>query len=776
MTERTVALLGNPNCGKTTLFNALTGTRQMVGNWPGVTVEKKEGLVRIGSHTWTVVDLPGTYSLGSGHSVSTDERIARDFALSGEAQLVVNIIDASNLERNLYLTVQLIEMGVPLILALNMTDIAKAEGITIDIPALSERLGCPVVPIVASKGGGIEDLKATVARVADTGTATHAPIAYAEEIEAAVQELVPHLEAAGGLRAQRWLALELLEGDNRLVARFPALGSRVDELRARIEADLGCDADTMIASGRYEAVAALTEGVVRRAGLVGRSLSDRIDRVVLNRLLGIPIFLFVMYLMFMFTINVGSAFIDFFDIAAATIFVDGVAHLLGQAGSPEWLTTVLASGVGGGIQTVATFIPIIACLFLFLSALEDSGYMARAAFVMDRFMRLIGLPGKSFVPLIVGFGCNVPAVMASRTLEAERDRTMTIAMTPFMSCGARLPVYALFAAAFFPTNGQNLVFALYLIGILAAVFTGFVLKHTLLPGQTSPFVMELPPYHLPTLRTVLIRTWDRLKAFVIRAGRVLVPVVAVIAVLNSWGRDGSFGNEDTESSVLAGIGQAIVPVFEPMGIREENWPATVGVFTGLLAKEAVVGTLNALYSGLAEASAAGADDPGMGDEAPSYDLAAGLSEAWGTIGENLSGIADSVADPLGLSVGEIAEIDAAAEEQGVEAGTFGAMRALFDGQVGAFAYLLMVLLYVPCTAAISAIWREAGARWTAFVSGWTLLMGWGSAVLFYQAATLARHPVSSGLWIAGILGVFGLTILVLRRLGRQGGPNVPAVV
>lgn len=351
--------------------------------------------------------------------------------------------------------------------------------------------------------------------------------------------------------------------------------------------------------------------------------------------------------------------------------------------------------------------------------------------------------------------------MATRTLENERDRTMTIAMAPFMSCGARLPVYALFAAAFFPANGQNLVFLLYLIGILAAVFTGLVLKNTLLPGSTTPFVMELPPYHIPTLRAVLLRTWDRLKSFVIRAGRVLVPVVAVIAVLNSWGRDGSFGNEDTDNSVLAAIGQTIAPAFEPMGLRPENWPATVGIFTGLLAKEAVVGTLNALYSGMGETEEAQ-------EEAAPYSLTAGLSAAVATIGENFGDLADALTDPLGIEIGDLSSTDAAAEELEVSTGTFGAMRALFDGQAGAFAYLLMVLLYVPCTAAIAAVWREAGPAWTGFVSVWTLMMGWGSATVYYQAATFARHPEASALWIGGVLAAFALVILVMKRIGGTG--------
>lgn len=770
MSSPTIALLGNPNCGKTTLFNALTGTRQMVGNWPGVTVERKTGQFRHGDTVYDVVDLPGTYSLGSGHEVSVDERIARDFALSGDAQLFVNIVDASNIERNLYLTLQLVELGAPVVVALNMMDVARAQRLEIDVAMLAERLGCPVVPIVAARGSGIEALKDEVARaLAAPAAATPRTdaVRYLPQIEAAVAELLPLLGDAGVRRAPRWLALELLEGSELLFERLPALAPRVEALRRALENDLGYDADTAIASGRYDAVAEMTAAAVRRGHELRRTHSDRIDRLILNRVLGIPIFLMVIYLMFLFTINVGSAFIDFFDIAAQTLFVGGVGEVLDRLGSPDWLRVLLADGVGGGLQTVATFVPVIAALFLFLSVLEDSGYMARAAFVMDRFMRLIGLPGKSFVPLIVGFGCNVPAIMASRTLENQRDRTMTIAMSPFMSCGARLPVYALFAAAFFPTAGQNLVFALYLIGILAAVLTGLVLKLTLLPGAAAPFVMELPPYRLPTLKGVLLRTWDRLQAFVVGAGRIIVVIVVVLSFLNSWGSDGSFGNEDSSNSVLSGVGRAIVPVFEPMGISEENWPAAVGVFTGILAKEAVVGTLNALYAGLAE------DDRA---EATPYDLIGGLKAAVASVGENLSALGGQLIDPLGLGIGDVADQSAAAETLKVEPGTFGAMRALFDGQAGAFAYLLMVLLYVPCTSVIAAVWREAGAGWTAFVSLWTMLLGWGSAVVFYQTATFARDPSGATFWIGAVLAAFTVTLFALRRIGQRGAPPPRPVV
>ncbi|MGZ9034549.1 MAG: nucleoside recognition domain-containing protein, partial [Rhodospirillales bacterium] len=357
--------------------------------------------------------------------------------------------------------------------------------------------------------------------------------------------------------------------------------------------------------------------------------------------------------------------------------------------------------------------------------------------------------------------------MAARTLENQRDRTMTIVMAPFMSCGARLPVYALFAAAFFPVGGQNLVFGLYLIGIAAAVLTGLVLKQTLLQGETSPFIMELPPYHLPAIGNVLIRTWDRLKGFVLRAGRVIVGVVVVIAFLNSWGSDGSFGNQDSDKSVLASIGKTMVPVFRPMGIEEENWPATVGIFTGLLAKEAVVGTLDALYSGLAAGEAA---DPAAEEaDGPGFSLWDGIAEAFATIPANLAAVAELVTDPLGLDIGDVASPEAAAADQEVATGTFTAMATRFDGAAGAFAYLLLVLLYMPCVAATAAVYRETNVRWTLFVCAWTTLMGYSAAVLFYQAATLSRDPWTSMLWILGMLSLLGSALAAMWLMGRREG-------
>jgi ferrous iron transport protein B len=763
----TIGVVGNPNCGKTTLFNALTGSKQRVGNWPGVTVERKTGRYRYQGVEFSLVDLPGTYSLDvTDHQVSLDERIARDFVHGREADLILNILDASNLERNLYLTTQLIEMGRPLVVALNMMDVARDKGLRIDVAALASRLGCPVVPVCAANGEGVENLKGVLLRALEAPPVPTAEIRYSPLIESAIESLVPRLApiAKGSGDSPRWLAARLLEGDD-LARRLVGDAVPAEEVR-RLLGDQADEVDILLADGRYGIAHALTQATQTKTGQASRNLSDSIDRVMLNRALGIPIFLVVMYLMFMFTINIGGAFIDFFDQAAGTLFVDGPAALLEGLGTPGWLVVLLANGIGGGIQVVATFIPIIAFLYIFLSVLEDSGYMARAAFVVDRFMRTIGLPGKSFVPLLVGFGCNVPAIMATRTLENQRDRILTILMAPFMSCGARLPVFALFAAAFFPVGGQNVVFGLYLIGIAVAVLTGLVMKHTLLKGESTPFVMELPPYHLPTLKGVAIRTWERTQGFVVRAGRIIVPMVLVLNVLNSLGTDGSYGNEDSDRSVLAEIGRTLAPAFSPMGLDEENWPATVGIFTGILAKEAVVGTLNATYSALAAA------DAGESPEEAEFSLMGGLTGALATIPANLSDSLGTWADPLGLDLGDLSDAEAAAEAQEVSTGTFGAMAARFDGAAGAFAYLLFILLYFPCVAAIAAIYRETTPGWTLFAALWTTGLGYALATIFYQGAIFARDPLSSAAWIGIMVGSFALVLIIMRRwAAREPAPD-----
>ena len=596
-----IALIGNPNSGKTTLFNALTGAHQRVGNWPGVTVEKKSGSFTYLDRECEIVDLPGIYSLEQDY-LGLDEEIARDFLSSSDFDVIINIIDASNLQRNLVLTQQVLELGHPAVVAINMVDIAQHQGIQVDVESLASELGVFVTPIVASRQTGVDELLANIF----------------------AREHIPEVEP-------------MTNGEfvsDKIVKRYYRAGEIVNS-----------------------AVQMLP---------VQHTITERLDNWVLNRWLGIPVFLAMMYFMFTVAINFGAVFIDFFDILFGAVVVDTPRWLLESANAPEWLIVLLADGLGGGIQLVATFIPVIAGLYLCLSLLESSGYMSRAAFVIDRLMSGIGLPGNAFVPLIVGFGCNVPAVMAARSLGRESDRLLTIAMAPFMSCGARLTVYALFAAAMFPENGQNSVFGLYILGVCMAVLTGWLFRKQIFDQESTPSFQEMPAYHLPVVRNILLTTWFRLKGFVFRAGRTIVLVVVALSFLNSVGTDGSFGNEDSEVSVLAVIGKSITPVFAPIGLKEDNWPATVGLFTGIFAKEAVVGTLDALYSD---------GDAEVGDAVP--DLLSSTAEAFGSIQHNIVDLAGSFADPLGISLTETSTLTAAAESQGVAETTLTRMAALF---------------------------------------------------------------------------------------------------
>ena len=764
--QLTIGVVGNPNCGKTTLFNVLTGSRQQVGNWPGVTVEKKTGEYSFANKKINVVDLPGTYSLeAADDQVSLDEKVARDYVASKEADLIINILDTSNIERNLYLTSQLVEMRVPMILVLNMMDAVKQRGIKIDTDFLSQKLACPVVGISATTGMGIDRLKTIIDQAYNELLIPAIEIKYSSALEQAISNLAPLLQeqATESQSDLRWLTLRLLEDDTlaKEIAGNQVMDT-VKRLQQQVEIETDDEIDILAADARYGFVNELTQQSVCRLNEVSRHTSDKIDRIILNRFLGIPIFLLVMYAMFMFTINIGSAFIDFFDQAVGAIFVDGLSVILTEINFPEWLVVLIANGIGGGIQVVATFIPIVGFLFIFLSALEDSGYMSRAAFVMDRLMLMIGLPGKSFVPMIVGFGCNVPAIMATRTLDNEKDRILTNLMNPFMSCGARLPVYALFAAAFFPVGGQNLVFGLYLLGIIVAVLTGLIMRHTLFKGEATPFIMELPTYHMPTIKGVYIKTWDRLKSFIFNAGKVIVPMVLVLNFLNALGTDGSFGQENSQKSVLSEIGRFLTPAFKPMGIEEDNWPATVGIFTGVLAKEAVVGTLDALYSQMATGGITEEND---------FNLQQSLIDACATIPENLIAVADNFLDPLGLNIGDVSSLDAAAESQEVTSSTFGAMRSSFDGQAGAFAYLLFILLYAPCVAATTAIYRETNVNWALFVVFWTTGLAYMTATMYYQIATYSQHPGYSLQWVVGLIVAFMFVLAGLWLYGKSGQIN-----
>lgn len=758
-----IALIGNPNSGKTSLFNKLTGSRQHVGNWPGVTVDKKTGYYNYKQQRVDVIDLPGTYAVESQQTgVSQDELVVRNFILSDDDCLIVNIIDATNLQRNLYLTTQLLDLNRPMIVVLNMIDAVDKSGERINTDELEIQLGCPVVAISTKRGTNIDKLLLIIeSNLKHPENPQPRMQMLNDPQEQIVEQFLSAIPAASPIHSfTRWQLFELLLGfvDE---SSFTAEEHReLIECREKLGRFCGGELDIVLASSRYDAIDKLSRTVLERPREASKSFTKRLDKLALGRIMGIPFFLGVMYLMFMLSINVGSAFIDFFDKLMGTILVDGTKHYLGDAGAPDWLVTILADGIGGGIQTVSTFIPVIAAMFLCLSFLEDSGYLARAAVIVDRGMRSIGLPGKAFVPMLVGFGCNVPAIMGTRTLESSRDRLMSIMMIPYMSCGARLPVYALFAAVFFPTNGQNVVFLLYLLGIAVAVFTGLALKYTILPGNATPFVMELPSYRMPTMRNLLTLTWEKLKSFIIRAGKAIVIMVVALSLLNSLGTDGTFGNEDTDKSVLANIGKTITPAFTPMGIEDKNWPATVGIFTGIFAKEAVIGTLNALYSSMG--------DEGEDEEETPYNMMEGIKEAFASIPENLAGLAETFTDPLGIS-GTMAggDLDTVKEENEIDDNTVTQMHIAFGTTSAAIAYLIFILLYTPCAAALGAVYREAGAKWTFTVAIWTFVIGWICATAYYQASLLSTAPSQATGWLVGLAVALVAIFFALRFIGRS---------
>ena len=654
----TIAIAGNPNCGKTALFNALTGARQHVGNWPGVTVKKKEGYFELGDRQIRLVDLPGTYALFAN---AEDERAAVDYLLSREASLIINIVDATNLERNLFLTSQLADMKIPMVIAVNMMDIAVNREIQLDLDELSDFYGVPCLPLSAVSEKSVTNFISQMGHVLASPMALPKQMVYGDKVEEAVKVLEPKVAPVAKLldADSRWVSLMYLGNEKSYADKFAEAGVKLD--KAEVVKILGEEPEFAMAENRYS-ISHEVAGKATVSVRTKKTFSDKLDAVLLNRWAALPIFLVVMYLVFWIAVTIGSAFIDFFDVLFGAIFVDGLGYLLGDVlGCPSFVTAVLADGIGAGIQTVSTFIPVIFFMFLCLSFLEDSGYMARAAFVADRFMRFLGLPGRAFVPMMVGFGCGVPGIMGSRVLESKRERFLTIFLVPFMSCGARLPVYALFAAAFFGKMAGTVVFLLYLAGVLFAIAYGLFLKKSLFQGQASNFVMELPPYHLPKFKSLMIHCWQRLRDYIWRAGKVITLAVAVLGFLNSFGivekmyvdvdgktteivqaedgyqmvkenEDGeaenvalpegfvvdeskvvksnefTAGNGDSENSLLSIIGKAITPVFEPFGVEKENWPASVSLFTGLLAKEAVIGTMNSLYSMVGENAEAPAEE------------------------------------------------------------------------------------------------------------------------------------------------------------------------
>lgn len=757
----TVALIGNPNCGKTALFNLLTGLHQRIGNWSGVTVERKSGQVLGRGFDFELVDLPGTYALTlPAFCHGADETIAIQFLQQEPFDLILNIVDATHLERHLYLTLELLEMGLPVVLVVNMMDLVSQD---LPLDQFSKVLQCPVVGISATKHTGIQSLIAIVQQTIESPQfCPEKPpsVVYPPMVQSAIDELVPWISssvpcARGKLSIKQALAVRCIQADTDLTGspQSESFKQAFTEVRERLANQPEFEADILIAKSRYETIHDWLKVLALPSAPFKHPLTERIDKIVLHRYFGVPIFLFVMYSLFVFAIHVGGLLTPFFEIVANTILVDGVAHVLAKCHAASWVIALLANGVGTGISTTVSFIPVIGSMFLFLSLLEGSGYMARAAVIVDRFMRFVGLPGKSFVPMIVGFGCNVPAIMATRSLENKRDRILTVLMSPFMSCGARLAIYTLFVAAFFPDNGHNIVFLLYITGILMAAVTGLLLKKTLLKGEPSPLILELPSYHFPQPKTLLRHAGQRLQRFIFKAGKLIVPLCLIIGMLNALGNDGQWRHqESTSDSLLASMGRSLTPLFSPMGIEEDNWPATVGLLMGVLAKEVVVGTVNALYS-----QELGLENHHADNE---MHLLADLKSAFATIPQELSDLSDGILHPLNSMV-EAGEIDTS---------VFTIMQQRFHGQAGAFAYLLFVLLYFPCVSATGAMLREVNRSWTLFSVVWTTAIAYAAAVIFYQIATFSLHPyyatTAIGLSLSMLLGLVCVCIHLGRKVPR----------
>jgi ferrous iron transport protein B len=667
MTEKiTVALAGNPNVGKTSIFNAITGSKQHVGNWPGVTVERKIGKRVHNDVTMEIVDLPGTYSLTA---YSLDEIIARDFIIEEKPDVVVQVIDATNLERNLYLTTQLMELGVKIIIALNMTDLALAKGDNIDERKMQEFLEVPVISTIGSKGSGIEGLLNEVTKEIHKTRVTENVFTYEDGIEDSVEKLGSVLETDPYFAhyPSRWFSLKLLEGDENIMkkAKESDSYSKINNILRENDADA---LESKIADQRYKTIQTMLKQVcnINTCRLTG---SDMVDRVVTNKVLGIPIFLSLMWAAFEVTFTFGTPFMNIID-----IFFGWLAETAANVISVPWLASLVGEGMIAGVGSVIIFLPNILLLFFMISLMEDSGYMSRAAFIMDKVMSKFGLHGKSFIPLVMGFGCNVPAIMATRTIEDTRDRLITILIAPFVSCGARLPVYVLLAGAFFGHDAGVVIFGLYALGILVAVLSAKLMRSTILKGEDTPFIMELPSYKLPTLKGSLIHMWERGKIYIKKAGTIiLIGVVGVwlLASIPAPGSTGAFASEEvygTTESVIGVIGQILEPLVAPLGF---DWKIAVALVFGIVAKEIVVGSMGVLY--------------GVGEDE-----------------ESLSNVLAA-----------------------------GAMTPL-----AALGLMVFTLLYAPCFACIGVIKRETGSwKWTLFQLAYGTALAWGFAFVIYQVGT-----------------------------------------
>lgn len=706
--EMVVAVAGNPNSGKSTLINELAGARLQVGNWPGVTVEKKEALLKLAGRKIHLVDLPGTYSLSP---YSLEEQVARDFLLHEKPDLIINVVDATNLERNLYLTLQLLELEIPVVMALNMMDELGKAGQDIRVELLENLLGIPVLPTVAVKGIGLDRLKEWITQW-NPEKKLSSRVKYSGEVEQAIQAVKSILgavkESEKSISHSRFVCMKILEEGQIFIQRYWA-GSMAGELEKVVEEySRICDGDPegRLADERYGVAAGIAREVVDRKSINRFDLTEKIDRIVLNRVLGIPIFLAAMGLVFKFTFDVSTPFVDWIDAMTAGPFHRWGAYLLGLIHAPEWLISLATDGVIAGVGFVLVFVPVIFAMMFFITFLEGTGYMARAAFVMDRVMHSLGLHGKSFIPLLMGFGCNVPAIYATRTLESRRDRILTSLLVPFMSCGARLPVYVLFISIFFPHHSGWILWGLYVFGILMAVLLGILLKNTLFRSDMPVFIMELPPYRLPSLKHLWIHTWEKGKHFLIKAGTYIMAVsIFVWFLLNlPW------GVQDKKDSVLGKVAQATAPIFKPLGFG--TWEASASLMTGIIAKEIVVGTMAEIYV------------HEMKEDTVAISFKDDIIYIITTFGESIKQAFINFFGTFGIASLSV--------EDDTSAGLKEVVRSGFT-PLSALSFMIFVLLYMPCVVTGIAYKQEFGSfKWYLVAIGLGFVTAYSSSFLVYQ--------------------------------------------
>ncbi|MBN1119682.1 MAG: ferrous iron transport protein B [Anaerolineae bacterium] len=740
----TIVLAGNPNVGKSSLYNALTRTWQHVGNWPGKTVEKKEGKTWIDDQEYNVVDLPGIYSLTA---YSMEEIITRDFIVDEQPRLVVAVVDASNLERNLYLVTQLIELEVPLLLALNMADVAHQHHIGIDRQRLSEQLGgIPIVETVGNRRVGIDGLKQAIRSACEQFPAGQPPISYSPEVEneiGALAGMVEDRKPLGGHYPARWMAIKLLESDEDIIDRLKDDGHAVlleaaQQSISRIAEATKEDPETLIADSRYSFIGDVACQSVERDSECRETPSDRIDQVVTHPIFGTVIFFALMWLVFQFTTNVSAPFVDWIDGVIGGPVTHWVTAILGWIGlTGTWVESLFVDGIIAGVGGVLVFVPVLLTLFFVLAILEDSGYMARAAFVMEHIMKLIGLPGKAFLPLIVGFGCTVPAIYASRTLDNEDDRKLVSFLTTFISCGARLPIYVLFGIAFFGAQSGLLVFGMYGLGIAIALLTGFALKKLFFSDkEPTPFVIELPPYRAPTLRDVLRQMWQRTEEFLRKASTVILAFSVVLWLMLSIPvGSGSFNNVATGDSLFGTISRTIAPAFEPAGFG--TWQASGSLLSGFVAKEIIIVTMNQIY--LEEDSAQLLEDDSI-EPTPTFaqdleEIVTSFVMAVVKAVEEIANIVPRTVSLLpGINLRDVSLIPA--ETDASDTSTLQAILRTHFTPLTAVAFSVFVLLYIPCITSISAMRHEFGTRWMLYQIAYTSIIAWAAAVAVNQAGRL----------------------------------------